>query len=272
MIKHKQSQPGSEYGFVIVSVVNIHREPGYRSEVVTQSLLGEKLTIIDRNGSWLKVSQWDGYEGWIDSFGVTEKETPVGEYRTVADLFSRVYAEKDKSSPILRDLIFGNKLVVLDKDGDWSRVVLPEGTKGWTDTLWQNNPRDDLRSQIVKTARRFLGIQYLWGGKSPKGFDCSGFVQTVMCSAGITFPRDAYEQEEEETLRESTLERAEPGDLIFFRTGEGKTDHVAISLGEMRIIHSSGFVKIESLYEKSESYNQHLREHISTVKSIKRIL
>ncbi|MDP7558610.1 MAG: NlpC/P60 family protein, partial [Candidatus Marinimicrobia bacterium] len=81
-------------------------------------------------------------------------------------------------------------------------------------------------------------------------------------------PRDAYQQEQDEFLRESTLLAAEPGDLIFFRTGEGKTDHVAIALGEKSIIHSSGFVKIESLDEKNENYNHHLSEHISTVKSI----
>ena len=253
---------------VVVSVANMYIENSYRSETVTQALLGEQLKIIDKDESWLKVSQWDGYKGWINSSAVTEKETPMGTSHTVADLLNGVHAERNNSSPILRDLVFGNELVVLGQENGWSRVILPDGIKGWTNASWQSDPENDLRSHIVKTAGRFLGIQYLWGGKSPKGFDCSGFIQTVMHSVGINLPRDAYQQEQVEFLRESTLLAVEPGDLIFFRTGEGKTDHVAIALGEMDIIHSSGFVKIESLDEKNENYNHHLSEHISTVKSI----
>ena len=268
MTKYNQNQYEGRICSVLVSVANIHKEPEYKTEIITQTLLGEQLKIFERNESWLRVSQWDGYEGWINSSAVTEKETPIGTSLTVADLFNGVYTEKSKSSPILRDLVFGNSLVILEKVDDWSRVILPDGTKGWTDASWQCDPEDDLRGQIVKTAERFLGIQYLWGGKSPKGFDCSGFVQTIMHSVGIKLPRDVYQQEQEELLKESTLPTAEQGDLIFFRTGEGKTDHVAITLGEKSIIHSSGFVKIESLDEISNSYNQNLREHISTVKSI----
>ena len=268
MTEYNQNQHESRICSVLVSVANIHKEPEYKTEIITQTLLGEQLKIFERNESWLRVSQWDGYEGWINSSAVTEKETPMGTSHTVADLFNGVYAEKSKSSPILRDLVFGNALVILDNVDDWSRVILPDGIKGWTNASWQSDPENDLRSHIVKTAGRFLGIQYLWGGKSPKGFDCSGFVQTVLRSVGINFPRDTYQQEQEETLEEISLQELEKGDLIFFQTGEYKTDHVAIALGEMEIIHSSGFVKIESLDEKNENYNHHLSEHISTVKSI----
>ena len=253
---------------VVVSVANVYIENSYRSETVTQALLGEQLKIIDKDESWLKVSQWDGYKGWINSSAVTEKQAPEGESCFVADLLNGVHAERNNSSPILRDLVFGNELVVLGQENGWSRVLLPDGAKGWTDTSWQSEPGDDLRSHIVKTAGRFLGIQYLWGGKSPKGFDCSGFVQTVLRSVGINFPRDAYQQEQKETLEEISLQESEKGDLIFFQTGENKTDHVAIALGEKSIIHSSGFVKIESLDENNENYNHHLSENISTVKSI----
>ncbi|MFQ6607532.1 MAG: NlpC/P60 family protein [Fidelibacterota bacterium] len=269
MTKHIQSRSGSKCGYVTVSVANIHSKPSFSSEVVTQALLGEQLEILDRNGSWVEISQWDGYQGWINHSALTERKTPIEEFRTVLDLFNSVYEEADSSSLILRDVVFGSRLGFLRQKDRWSQVVLPDGVVGWINTSWEDKQDEDIRGQIVKTARKFLGIQYLWGGKSPKGFDCSGFVQTVMGSVGIELPRDAYQQESDENLVESTLSAAEPGDLIFFKTGANRTDHVAISLGKKGIIHSSGFVKIESLDKESEDYNRRLGEHISTVKSIR---
>ena len=130
MTEYNQNQHESRICSVLVSVANIHKEPEYKTEIITQTLLGEQLKIFERNESWLRVSQWDGYEGWINSSAVTEKETPMGTSHTVADLFNGVYAEKSKSSPILRDLVFGNALVILDNVDDWSRVILPDSQLG----------------------------------------------------------------------------------------------------------------------------------------------
>lgn len=79
--------------------------------------------------------------------------------------------------------------------------------------------------------------QYLWGGTVAPNYDCSGLMQAAFYSQGIWLPRDSYQQE-------AFVERVEiaellPGDLIFFGTPT-KTDHVALHLGELKYIHSSG--------------------------------
>jgi hypothetical protein len=79
--------------------------------------------------------------------------------------------------------------------------------------------------------------QYLWGGTVAPNYDCSGLMQAAFQSQGIWLPRDSYQQEA--FTRHISIEEMLPGDLIFFGTPE-KTDHVALHLGDLRYIHSSG--------------------------------
>lgn len=78
---------------------------------------------------------------------------------------------------------------------------------------------------------------YLWGGTVGPDYDCSGFVQAAFAAAGIWLPRDSYQQE---TFVEGVTKTAlQPGDLIFFGTGD-RTTHVALYLKAGQYIHSSG--------------------------------
>ncbi len=93
--------------------------------------------------------------------------------------------------------------------------------------------------QIIEFAQAAMKVpnQYLWGGTVAPNYDCSGLMQAAFQSQGIWLPRDSYQQEAF-TQRISIAEML-PGDLIFFGTPE-KTDHVALHLGDLRYIHSSG--------------------------------
>jgi cell wall-associated NlpC family hydrolase len=78
---------------------------------------------------------------------------------------------------------------------------------------------------------------YLWGGTVAPDYDCSGLMQAAFWSQGIWLPRDSYQQEA--FTQHIAIDEMLPGDLIFFGTPE-KTDHVALHLGGLRYIHSSG--------------------------------
>jgi hypothetical protein len=93
--------------------------------------------------------------------------------------------------------------------------------------------------QIIAFAQVAMQVpnQYLWGGTVAPNYDCSGLMQAAFCSQGIWLPRDSYQQEA--FVEKVSIDRMLPGDLIFFGTPE-KTDHVALHLGELRYIHSSG--------------------------------
>ncbi|GER21648.1 hypothetical protein NCCP1664_01450 [Zafaria cholistanensis] len=87
---------------------------------------------------------------------------------------------------------------------------------------------------IVATAKKYLGVPYVWGGTDPdKGLDCSGLVQLVLGELGVDMPRVARDQAKEGALVASLAE-ARPGDLLGMRNGS----HIAIYLGDNRILHA----------------------------------
>ena len=101
---------------------------------------------------------------------------------------------------------------------------------------------------IIKTAKKHIGTRYVFGGTTPKGFDCSGFLQYVFKQNGYAIPRTADEQY---LLGKRVKKRAElePGDLVFFSTYEKGASHCGIYLGKNQFIHvsSSKGVRIDSL-------------------------
>lgn len=109
-------------------------------------------------------------------------------------------------------------------------------------------------SDITELARKYLGTQYVWGGSTPSGFDCSGLVQYVFGKNGVSVPRTTYNQI---AVGASVgPDKLRPGDLVFFDTDKSKSgpDHVGIYLGGGKFIHAprpGAGVKISSL---SDSY------------------
>lgn len=122
------------------------------------------------------------------------------------------------------------------------------------------------REAVTETAKRYLGTQYRWGGKSSEGIDCSGLAFMSYMLNGVLIYRDASIQEGY-PIREIPKEAAKKGDLIFF------PGHVAICLGEGRFIHSTGYEKsfgcvINSLNPGDADYREDLANTITAVGSI----
>ena len=104
-----------------------------------------------------------------------------------------------------------------------------------------------LSRRIIQTSMQYLGVPYVFGGTSPGGFDCSGFVRYVMAQGGIYLPRMADEQYE--TGYPVSTSELIPGDLVFFSTYTYGASHVGIYMGGGNFIHaaSSSGVSISSL-------------------------
>lgn len=115
---------------------------------------------------------------------------------------------------------------------------------------------DYLRNEIVKVARSFLGVPYLWGGVSPEaGFDCSGLTMTVYQLGGIDLPRTSGEQfgTGEDVDKDELLK----GNLVFFATGKGsRVSHVGVYIGDGRFIHAPGKGKKIRIDSLSNAYYQ----------------
>ncbi|MBP9483459.1 MAG: C40 family peptidase [Negativicutes bacterium] len=96
----------------------------------------------------------------------------------------------------------------------------------------------NIRTQgVLNEAKRYMGVPYVWGGTTPKGFDCSGFIQYVWQRNGISIPRTADVQ----YLSGKKVSRwsLQPGDIVFFTTYEKGASHNGIYMGNNQFIHAS---------------------------------
>lgn len=93
------------------------------------------------------------------------------------------------------------------------------------------------RQTLIQIAERLKGKPYRYGGITPRGFDCSGFVHYTYGQAGMPIPRTTKEQYR--TARRLSIDEARPGDLLFFRINSRKLSHVGLYVGNGRFIHAS---------------------------------
>ncbi len=91
---------------------------------------------------------------------------------------------------------------------------------------------------IIATGKQFIGVNYVYGGTTPSGFDCSGFVQYVFAKNGISLPRVSHDQFQVGTS--ISFDNLEPGDLVFFGLAKnGVVDHEGIYVGNGQFINAS---------------------------------
>jgi peptidoglycan DL-endopeptidase CwlO len=106
----------------------------------------------------------------------------------------------------------------------------------------ESNPRaaSATAAGILATAERYLGTRYRYGGASPReGFDCSGFVQYVFAKHGIELPRTSRQQAHAGDALPLSTATLKPGDLLLFASGGSQVNHVALYVGNNRILHAS---------------------------------
>lgn len=267
---------GKNYAVVSVSVCNIRSKPKHSAELATQALMGTPLRVYQEKDGWFRVQTPDDYLGWLDGPAMErmdkasyEQWMNKGKVVYLSD-FGFSYIEPTKSSLRGSDLAAGNILAATGvTENGFVQVQYPGGKLAYIQEPEVSNYQEWLASRIpnveniLTTAQTFMGRPYLWGGTSGKGVDCSGFTKTVFFMNGLMLPRDASQQVHVgvEIPTDSTLVNLEAGDLLFF--GRKATDeqaekiwHVAIYMGEGKMIHSSGTVMVESLRRSDPDFNE----------------
>jgi gamma-D-glutamyl-L-lysine dipeptidyl-peptidase len=235
---------------VVVPVADMFSAPDGNSDVVSQAIIGSSVVTLETRHDWVRVQTDDQYSGWISHSDLRELEksrvyATSGPVVRVEALFANVYQEPNvqRHKPILT-VPFESLLEVAPgrEEGElgWLRVRLPDQRAAWIASGDGNrNPRPLTLRQSIELAKRFLGLPYLWGGRSSYGYDCSGFTQMLVRSRGIRMPRDARLQAEWEGAEKVDRKRLIPGDLLFFGPSPNGINHTALYLGEGEIIHST---------------------------------
>jgi len=237
---------------VAVPVANMYSKNNENSDVVSQAVMGSNVSTLKKKGKWLQVQTPDNYSGWVRRETLRSTNGHLyaseGKVAQVNNLFANVYRETDVTAhaPVVT-LPFEARLQVIDEaDGDngrWLKVQLPDGRSGWIQrgdiTL---SPKILTIPESIELAKRFLGIPYLWGGRSSFGYDCSGFTQMLVRSRGINMPRDADLQAAWSGVAPIDRTQLQAGDLLFFGESAQKITHTGMYIGNGEFIHDTTHV------------------------------
>jgi cell wall-associated NlpC family hydrolase len=224
-------------------------------KIETQALYGSKVEVLEAKGDWVKVAAAgqetplhpSGYPGWIPKQQLAESsefgDYSVCPYIVVHEPTTRLYHDMSGNKPFI-EISFNTRLPAVNENGDWIQVFTPKDGPKWikASDVYVFHPNAQIPApsgeDLVTTARKFLGLPYLWAGISGFGFDCSGFTFTIHQFNGISIPRDSKDQFTSGTPVEK--KDLQPGDLVFFAydQGKGKIHHVAMYYGDGKIIHS----------------------------------
>ncbi len=250
------------YIYSLLSQIPMRRMPDERAEMVNQLLYGEAFELLHRETHWLFIRcLFDGYEGWITSWPsdpsnrFSEEPPPLATHLIVNPL-----AEVHDSTGNSFRLSFGSELRENLHYRNEDVIANP-----FTHPLSMREKTDLLMSFATK----LLWTPYLWGGRTSLGMDCSGFIQLIHKVAGITLPRDAWQQAEHgQTI--DFLQEAEVGDLVFFDNEEGKISHVGILTDNKTVIHASGYVKTDRI-DHHGIFNVSQKRYTHKLRIIKRL-
>lgn len=265
------SQPAQIQG----TKVNVRTSPNTSSGIITK-LSNSGVSIVDKSNSWYKIS-FSGKTGWVNSDYI-KALTIKGEINSNGVNFRQ---SASTSGKIISSLSKGTDIEILDTLSGWHKVkfnskigyiadkfVVAAGTTvktsrsttAVTKQLEAVDVSDDsVAKKVIAYAKKLVGVPYVYGGSSPSGFDCSGFIGYVFNNFGIKLNRSAASMYS--NGKKVSKNALKAGDLLFFdassRKASGEIDHAGIYLGNDLFIHASssnGEVKIQSLSEYPGTY------------------
>ncbi len=228
-------------------------EPRISTPLTSQLVAGELVQVIESRGDWLRIRGEDAYDGWthagyLAASSGAEHTWPLSLGCVVRD-----------ATGTTRALPLGARIAPDQTVISGSSISAEERASRFPAT----------RHAIAASAETlFAGASYLWGGVTPWGCDCSGFVQRIFRLHGVALPRDAWQQalEGDATAADATAAGATsahlPADLLFFSDRDDRrVTHVGMALGDGRMIHSAlrrGCIAVERL-DSGDSYVAKLR-------------
>ena len=232
-----------EPAFVVRASVPLRKMPDAARGFETEALFGERLTIYDEAAGWAWVQlEHDGYVGYVPADAL--QRGTISPTHRIQTLGTFLYGAPDIKSPPLTHLPM-NALIAA-RAGD-ERFLEIDG--GGFIYAGHAAPLGSYARDFVAIAERFVGVPYLWGGRTRIGLDCSGLVQSSLQAAGFDAPRDTDMQQEELGISipiADDLGGLKRGDLVFWK------GHVGIMVDGTLMVHANAhhmMVAVEPLSE-----------------------
>ena len=261
------------WAVVAASTGFLRSAPDYESSLDSQLLMGTVACVDKTQGYWCHVNAMEpAYSGWINDLQLSIKTEDqiqayidAPKYICTAD-FSHVFEAPSAGSGRICGIVMGEIVRRTGRSaGTWKEVLLPDDRTGWMESAdvecfeeWARTRKPDAEN-LVSVASRFMGCTYMWGGASIKYVDCSGLVRNVYYMNGLLLPRDASQQVKLGLALPLDMSGWQVGDLLFFGTPASggkpmRVSHVAMYIGNGRIIHSSKVVRVNSLVPGEPDY------------------
>ena len=164
-----------------------------------------------------------------------------GQFQNLQEATGRFRSAASMSASILGEYNYGTALKITGVSGDWTAVTI-NGQAGYvysqyvaegTIAVSGGGNSSDLGNQIAQYALQYVGYPYVWGGTTPAGFDCSGFVQYVYKQFGYTLNRIACDQALNGVAVD--INALQPGDVLCFYSGSNYIGHVGIYIGDNKL-------------------------------------
>ncbi|NUR96986.1 MAG: C40 family peptidase [Kribbellaceae bacterium] len=216
---------------------------GLHGRTLTQLLFAEPVLIRSERDGWSEIlAPWQpssqdelGYPGWVPSSHLGELPTSASDPVAIAVPTATLLAEPGGRP--LAELSFATVLASDEHADGHTRVATPDGGHGWLpDAVLRSVVEPADADERLRLGEQFLGLEYLWGGTSAYGLDCSGLVHTVSRVLGLRTPRDAHDQADD--LPNIPLDEVQPGDLYFFAR-DGKPIHHVGFVSPTGMLHAS---------------------------------
>jgi cell wall-associated NlpC family hydrolase len=246
---------------VIEPQTGLRAAPAPDAPLLTEALKGERVTIYDTNAegwAWGQLAA-DDFVGWLSANALAPAGAPAT-HKVVA-LRTLAFPGPSIKLPPIEALPLGARLAITHLE---DRLAVTRS--GGFVPAPHLAPLDFVEPDFVAVAERFLGVPYLWGGKTALGLDCSGLVQVALTAAGVTCPRDSDMQERAlgaplPGIGEQSLQR---GDLVFW---EG---HGAIVRDRATLIHANAFHMAVAIEPIAEALTR-IRDAGSEITSVRRM-
>ncbi|WDV45705.1 NlpC/P60 family protein [Clostridiaceae bacterium M8S5] len=245
-------------GLITADILNVREKPSLTANILSKKHENNLVIIVEKQEDWYKILLENSTNAFLHSDYV--QLISLYPMWSISEGTVNLRSSFSTDSDVVTKLNKGKSVFVLDRKDDWFKISTGDNIVGWvktdlikpmagqTNQLTSRSGDSRFTTQVVNTAKQYLGVPYVYGASGPSRFDCSGFTKYVYAKLGITLPRTSRDQGN--YGKYVSRNKLQAGDLVFFDTS-GKYNkvisHCGIYIGGGNFIHASSTRSVRSV-------------------------